>query len=79
MQLHLQFVLITEDGSTKSNYDAWLIGRLLHLFFPSQFGFAEAIAHQSQTGLRGRKITTFGTKRNFNNDGKIKRVGLYSI
>lgn len=47
VQLHLQFVLITEDGSTKSNYDAWLIGRLLHLLFPFQSGFTEAVAHQS--------------------------------
>lgn len=67
MQLHLQFVLITEDGSTKSNYDAWLIGRLLHLLFPSQSDFTEAVAHQSQTGLRGRKMMGSGTKRNFNN------------
>lgn len=52
---HLRFVLITEDGSTKSNYDAWLIGKSLHLLFPPLSAFREAVAHQSRTGQKGRK------------------------
>lgn len=65
MQLHLQFLLITEDGSTKSNYDARLIGRSFHLLLPPSVAL-EGLQHiKDKPGFKAEKKYELWDKEKF--------------